>query len=876
MLIERASELKTLQGLLETARLGRGSVVLLTGEAGIGKTSLVEAFAADVHNCAQIASGMCDALFTPRPLGPVLEIAASLGGECAELASMRSGADRLFPAILSAASSPDRPGVVIIEDIHWADFGTLDFLRFLGRRISALSIVLVATYRDDEIDQAHPLHQVLGDLPSKSVHHITLKPLSFDGIAQLNHSKKFSTDEILSVSGGNPFFVTELLASQGNEITVAPRSVREVVNGRLNRITAPERSFLETASLIPVPIDLTLLDGLFEEPVDILAKGCIGHGLLKQDGDGLIRFRHELARLATADRLTRNEQTEIHEKLLATLLNRDDPPLDQLVHHAAGALNSAAVLEYAPIAARRAAEIGAHREATGHLATALDFVSDADTELAATLYENWAYEAGLSLQIDDDVIDARQHAVSLWRALGRTDKVGENLRWLSRLYWYRGEASKALQFLDRAVEIFENEGASAEKAMAFSMRSQFHMLNDRMPEAIAWGERAIDMAAAFDSDDVLIHALNNVGSAKLLRGSVEGLADMERSLQLARKLGRHEDVARVYTNLSEYAVEFRDFALAEQVLSDGIAFDTEHDLDSWTFYLIGWLAHLRLAQGRLTDAETIAQGVMDRRNQTLLMKLPAQIVLAKARVRLGRPGAHTALSEALRAALSTGESQYIVPVRTTFVEAAALDGTPSVAEEHLNAVLSVGKDSVMNWRMAELWFWGLRCGLDLERRMFGDLPPPYQHIEAGELDAAARAFGGLGMKYHEAYLRMLCGGHTDIISAHRIAVEMQARPLVTQCRNIAIERGIQGALAQEPRGPYSAARSHPMGLTNREQEVLRELAVGATNQEIADALSRSRRTVENHVSSILKKLNATSRTDVILRIQNEPWLLPNT
>lgn len=182
----------------------------------------------------------------------------------------------------------------------------------------------------------------------------------------------------------------------------------------------------------------------------------------------------------------------------------------------------------------------------------------------------------------------------------------------------------------------------------------------------------------------------------------------------------------------------------------------------------------------------------------------------------------------------------------------------------------------MNWRMAELWFWGARCGFDLDMRLFGDLPLPYRHTEAGELDAAALAFGGLGMRYHEAYLRMLCGGDTDIIAAHHIALEMQAKPLVTQCRNIAIERGIQEGLEREPRGPYSASRSHPMGLTNREQEVLRELAVGATNQEIADALSRSRRTVENHVSSILKKLNATSRTDVILRIQNEPWLLPNT
>jgi len=874
MLIERDNELSSLKTLLENAAQRRGSVAQIVGEAGIGKTSLISLFLEMVPRNFTVSLGMCDALYTPRPLGPVYEAAIGLGGKSRDGAEKRATADELFPRMLSQFQLASEPVICVIEDVHWADNGTLDFIRFLGRRISTLPVLLLLTFRGNEIDANHPLTHVLGDLPSNNLHRIELSPLSSDGIAQLNQSNKMATEDILRVTGGNPFFVTELLASQDGDVSTAPSSVREAVNARLSRISSEERKFLETASLIPVSIRTSHLDSLFDGKAELLASACIGRGLLKREFDGSIRFRHELARLATAERLTSIEQKTVHQNLLKVLLETKSPPLDQLVHHAAGALSTKMVLKYAPIAAAEAAKVGSHREAAAHLATALEFVSEAEPELAARLYENWAYEAGLALKIDDDVIDARRHAITLWRALGRKDKVGENLRWLSRLHWYRGEAGKAAQYSDDAVEILESEETSPEQALAYSLRSQMHMLNDRMEEAISWGEKAIVIADKFDREDVKVHALNNIGTAKIFRGDEAGIALMEDSLQLARKLKRHEDVARVYTNLSEYAVEFRDFDLAERILADGIAFDTEHDLDSWTFYLIGRLAQLRLEQGRLQDAVTIAEGVLKREDQTLLMKLPATIVLAKATMRLGKPGAKTYLSEALQSALSVGEVQYIVPVRTAIIEYGAINGVTADTQEQCKALSRFEANQIMLWRRAEIWLWAQACEIEIEAGLFDDLPAPYQSIRNNSFAEAATQFAAIGMDYHRAYSMMMSGTDAGLLGAHKLAIEMGALPLEKICRDIAASRGLSRKLSRKSRGPYKASRSHPLGLTRKEQEVLGELATGATNSEIAERLSRSRRTVENHVSSILQKMNASNRTDVILRIQNEPWLLP--
>lgn len=881
VLIEREDPLKMLLHLAETASLGRGSIALVGGEAGIGKTSLLEAVRNELTNSHQVIWGGCDALFTPRPLGPLHDMVGALGPAVRALLSDRARSGELFAAVVDFLDEVKRPVVMVVEDTHWADHATLDFLKFLGRRISMLPVVLAMTYRDDEVAEDHPLTQVLGDLPSAYTHRLHLEPLSVSGVAQLisNSGIDHSADDLFVVTDGNPFFVSELLAAESHSDNDIPASIKDAVSVRLNRLAPSERDFLETISVIPGPVPNEILEPLFGSDGEILAMAAIGRKLLVKDSpSGALRFRHELARLATLSRLQAARQREIHARILTAIEEADfDPSFDQLVHHAAGALNAKKVLDLAPQAADIAASLGAHREAAAHLSTALRFIDDAEPKLAAEIYEKWAYEAGLSLSISDEVLDARRHAITLWRALGRMDKVGENLRWLSRMHWYRGESSEATRFAEEAVKTLEAIPASAERAMAYSLRSQLHMLNDQMEDAVRWGKRALKLADEFKDIEVRIHALNNIGTAEVFRNDPHGVTLLEESLTLAVEHGFHEHAARVYTNMAEYAVEFRDFKLAERVTSEGIAFDTQYDLDTWTPYLVGRQAQLRMEQGRLRDAVTIAEGVLNIDKLTLLIKLPALIVLARTSLRLGAPDANALMTRAFENAHATDELQYIVPMRLAYIEAAWLQNKPDAARDHFETLFALGPDAMHSWRVAEVAAWAQRFGVSAPNTFLADPPAPYLVEINGDIEGASNVWEKIGAPFEQALVLVQStgdGAAAKFAEAQKIFLRIEAYAAAKEVTRRAKELGIAQDLPRLRRGPYRAARNHPLGLTRREQTILSLLAGGASNAEIAETLSRSQRTIEHHVSSILTKLTVSNRMEAMLRVQNEPWLAP--
>lgn len=877
MLLEREDALQQLIRCADRALAGQGSIVLIGGEPGIGKTSVIEAMRGQIGPELDVVWGGCDALFTPRPLGPIHEMAQRFGDDVRDRLAQGIGSAELFQVILRDLQARKRPTILIFEDVHWADDATLDFLSFLGRRISMLRTVLLLSYRSDEVGHDHPLTQVLGELPASSTCRVELAPLSLQAVDQLCADSDFDPIELFDATRGNPFFVSELLAHGKQPDSSIPPSVRDAINARINRLAPVERSFLETLSLIPGSTSMELIHALFGQEGDTLAMAAVGRQLLIHAEGHRLKFRHELARLATLDRLSAVTRREYNQRILeAYLASMSRPPLDQVVFHAAGALDAERVLEFAPSAAEVAARSGSHRQAAAHLSTALQFVEDAPTELAARLYEQWAYEAGLALLDYDEVINARRHAITLWRALGKTAKIGENLRWLSRLHWYRGESAKADRFANDAIRVLEDGPPCAELAMAYSTRSQLYMLNDHMDEAIDWGRHALQLAEQFEDVEVRIHALNNVGTARAFRNDPAGLEDLKASLTLALEHGFHEHVARVYTNLAEYGVEFRDFKLAEQVIADGIAFDTQHDLDAWLHYLVGRQAQLRLEQGRLHDAETIATGVLALDQPTMLMKLPALIVQSLAKTRLGDPEAEEFLEQALRAAERTGEPQYIVPTRLARIEAAWLAGKPHAASPHLNGLFDLGSDVMHLWWRGETAVWAHRCDRRAPESFRENLPMPHRAELEGHPELAGERWDALGLPYAAGLAWSLSrqGRGRRLVLAARRFHAAGARPAFDIVHETARQLGITDQLPRQRRGPYRAARSHPMGLTRREQDVLALMVEGATNDQIAKSLSRSPRTIEHHVSSILSKLNVGNRMEVTLRVHNEPWLFP--
>jgi DNA-binding CsgD family transcriptional regulator len=876
MLIERDGPLKILLELAQSARRGQGRMVLVAGEAGIGKTALLEEYARGLDPAFRVFWGGCEALFTPRPLGPMQDMAYALDAKLVDLFVRSVAPSLMFPALVNTLAAEHGAKILIFEDVHWADHGTLDLVKYLGRRIGVLPALVVLTYRSDEVSEA--LAQVLGDLPSHAAARLTLEPLSPDGVAALARAAGRSSEGLHRITGGNPFFITELLAgtAAGREL---PASIKDAVWARLSRLQSRERELLETISVAPGAVERWLLTAIAGADGERVAEACAAHGFLAQDENGAVKFRHELGRQAVLARVPKAAQKAMHARfegaISAHVSLQAMSVLSNLVFHAARAEDAPHVLEYAPLAAKEAARLGAHREAAAHLATALRFVDAAPPALAAQLNEDWAYESGIALKIDDAVIAARRRAIDLWRSQDRIDKVGHNLRWLSRLHWYRGEAEQANRYADEAVRELETREPGPELAMAYSVRSQLHMLNDRMDEAIEWGRRAIALAGELGEADTRAHALNNVGTALLFSGRPGGRELLEESLSLSLANGFHEHAARAYTNLSEYGVVFKDFALAERMTAEGIAFDTRHDLDSWTYYLVGRQAQLRMEQGRLREAETIARGVLALEQLTLVMRLPALTVLAKVRMRLGEKDASALLAQALAQATATGEPQNIAPVRFALVEAAWLADDLPKCREHLAQLESMDLDNFDPWELGELATWRKRIGADGPLPAVA-LPEPRAAELRGDAVSAADLWQRLGLPY-EAGLALTQARGERAGSAFARAVtlleEIEARPAAARAREAARRLGVAAVLPPQRRGPYASARAHPLGLSKRECEVLDLVAQGVGNREIATRLFRSPRTIEHHVSAVLAKLNATNRMEAMLRVRSEPWLI---
>ena len=245
-LLERASFLRTLDEYVGEARGGDGRLVLVSGEAGMGKTALLEEFKRRSTGTRWLW-GACDGLLTPRPLGPLFDIAAQAGGELDDLCQQDAPRDRLFTAFLAELSSPAAGTVAVIEDVHWADEATLDLLSFAGRRLSRTRSLLVATYRDDELADDHPLRIVLGDLATqRATRRMRLPPLSKEAVGALAGKRGVDVGELYRVTGGNPFYVSEIVAAG----SAVPPNVRDVVAARLARLGPGPRRAVEAAAVI--------------------------------------------------------------------------------------------------------------------------------------------------------------------------------------------------------------------------------------------------------------------------------------------------------------------------------------------------------------------------------------------------------------------------------------------------------------------------------------------------------------------------------------------------------------------------------------------------------------------------------------------------
>jgi DNA-binding CsgD family transcriptional regulator len=845
-LLERDSCLADLSGWWADVAHA-GCVVLVAAEAGLGKTSLVREFA-ERQTGAQVLWGACDDLFTPMPLAPLADIARQAGGPLLEAVSNSSDRAALFAAALDAFEA--RPTLVVFEDLHWADEATLDFLKFLGRRIARTRAMLIATYRDDEVDAGHPLYLVLADLPRAHTHRLGLAPLTEAAVAQLASQFGRMPQDVHRITGGNPLFVTEVLSSDETQI---PGTIREAVLARAARLSSGARRVAEAVAIVPSAAESWLIEAVVA-PSAADIDGCLHLGMQRRP-DGAIAYRHELVRRAFEASLPPAYRRDLHASVLRILGERDASPA-RLAHHAAGAEDGAAVLIHAQAAARQAAAVGAHREAAAHYAAALaqaDAIAPAER---ADLHERLAYEYYLTGRIDLS-LEARRAALEIWESADDALRRGDNLRWLSRLSWFAGRRADAEQYASDAIATLEDLPPGRELALAYSNRAQLDMLAHRSDEAVAWASRALELAECLGDLEVQVHALNNRGAAKLLNGNLEGEPDLVRSLNDALAADLHEHAARAFTNLSATAVAARRYADTETYLEQGMAYTERFDLDAWRLYMQAWRARARLERGEWLGAGDDAEAVVQNARSSAVTRLPALVVLGQLRARRGDPDAASPLLEARKLADQTQEIQRTAPLLDARAEAAhlsdALDSEIGAlragfqqVETQQDAWLRGGL-AIWLWRAGALAQWPDRCA------------EPYRLEAAGRWREAATFWEKLGCPYERACVLAWHGDEPAQRQALEIFQSLGAAPATQKLRRQMRANGIRGI----PRGSRESTRTNEFGLTRREAEILELMRTGSRNAAIARQLFLSTRTVDHHVSSILAKLGAATRAEAI-------------
>jgi tetratricopeptide (TPR) repeat protein len=504
-LLERSDELMRLADALTEVRVtGRGRMILIAGEAGIGKTALAESFCSQLDRSVRRLSGACDTLYTARPLGPLVDIAAETAGELEAL--VKAGATP--SQVLGAFSKELRrrsPTVVVLEDLHWADEATLDLLRLLARRVETVPALVLATFRDDELDRSHPLRVVLGELPRRTVERLSLRPLSLDAVGTLARPSGVDAAELHVKTAGNPFYVTEALAADAASV---PDSVRDAVLARATRLAPGARDLLDAVAIVPPRAEIWLLKATADDLGHL--EDCIASGMLRAEREA-VAFRHEIARVAVEEALPPDRRTALHQRALPALVAASSGQADlaRLAHHAEAAGDRDAVLRFAPAAGAHAARLGAHREAAAQFARALRFGDGLASEERADLLERRSYECYLTDAIDD-ALDARQQALAEHHGRGDRLREGDSRRWLSRLAWFNGDNATADIEATRAVELLEGLTPGPELAMAYSNVAQLRMLAGDVSGARDWGRRAVDLAERLDEIKILVHALNNV------------------------------------------------------------------------------------------------------------------------------------------------------------------------------------------------------------------------------------------------------------------------------------------------------------------------------------------------------------------------------
>jgi DNA-binding CsgD family transcriptional regulator/tetratricopeptide (TPR) repeat protein len=977
--VGRTAELARLEELIRQADRGEPGFVLIGGESGVGKSRLVDEFAARARaGGARVITGDCVDLgdaelpyaplvaalrgitgeqlaeILPRGTRDLAPLLPQLEGEDAGLVPSSLAQGRLFELLLSLLGGlgTEQPLLLVVEDAHWADPSTRDFLSFLIRNRRHERLVVAVTYRTDELHRRHPLRAFLAEADrTRAVSRLTLERFTREELAEqlsgiLGHPPAPQlVDELFGRGEGNPFFTEELVAAGGDRADGRlPEDIRDALMVRIEALSPDAQAVLRVAAVAGARVRHSLLDAAAPLDRDTLLAGlreAVAHHVLVQEhDDDVYRFRHALLREALVDDLLPGERGPLHAAVGRALAA--DPSLSasgrsvaaELAAHWSAAHNLPAAFAASARAGAEAERMAAYAEANAHFERAAelwDAVSPEDRAGSPDRVE-LLRRAAEAVHLAGDA----DRAVALGRsALALVDETSDPLvaaalhERIGRYLWICGQQRDAIEELGLAVAAMPADAPVADRARVLGAEGHLLTLLGRGGEARARCEQALELARQGGAKLEECRISTSLGAALMMTGDSEGaVATLEHSQQLAEELGDPEELMRAYINLAEVLDQSGRLNDAVEVSRAGLAAARREGVPSVLPMLIGELAGRLVRQGGWEEADAILPEAIAPTASWSVGRADALSVLAQLQALRGdAAGAERSLREVDRAMRDAVGSMWTAPTATARAEAAFWDARAADAREVVAAELGRREeidDSAVAY-LAPLIAVGTRAEAELAARAratgeaealteamrraaqirdagrtlvaVDPLPEAallvdLAAVEAARADATASAedwtalaqrwerHGGAFQvaycRWRAAELVLAAGGPRGdvpkmLAAAHTIAERLGAEPLRREIADLArrarvpLEASADGADTAGDGGadvaggePSAADR---IGLTARELDVLRLMAGGATNREIATRLYISPKTVTVHVTRILAKLDARTRVE---------------